>query len=122
MAKVILVVDDSPSVRQVSSLCLTRAGYEVVEACDGMDALVKLSGRRVSLIVCDVNMPKMNGLEFSGAVKQLKDHRFTPIVICTTEGKQALIDQGKALGVKAWMVKPFKPEALLDVVTKLAPL
>ncbi len=122
MAKTILVVDDSPSVRQLSSLALTRAGYEVVEAADGMDALAKLSGTRVSLIVCDVNMPKMNGLELSKQVKQMKDHRFTPIVICTTEGGQSLIDQGKALGVKAWLVKPFRPDALLDVVTKLAPL
>jgi two-component system chemotaxis response regulator CheY len=121
MAKVIMVVDDSASVRQVARIALSNAGFDVVEAADGKDALAKLTGKRVNLFVCDVNMPNMNGLEFSGAVKKLNDYRFTPIVICTTEGKRELIDQGKAVGVKAWLVKPFKPEQLVDTVNKLMP-
>jgi two-component system chemotaxis response regulator CheY len=119
MAKVIMVVDDSASVRQVARIALSNAGFDVVEATDGKDALSKLPGKRVNLFVCDVNMPNMNGLEFSGAVKKLNDYRFTPIIICTTEGKRELMDQGRLLGVKAWLVKPFKPEQLVDTVNKL---
>jgi two-component system chemotaxis response regulator CheY len=121
MAKTVMVVDDSPSVRQISMAALIEAGFEVIEACDGKDALAKLAGRRVNLFVCDVNMPNMNGLEFSGHVKQLKDYRFTPIIICTTEGSKDLIDRGRAVGVKAWMVKPFRPAQLIDTVVKLMP-
>lgn len=121
MAKTILVVDDSPSIRQVARLALSEAGFDVIEAVDGKDALGKLGLKRINLIVCDVNMPNMNGLEFSGAVKAMKDYRFTPIVICTTEGRRDLVEQGRALGVKAWMVKPFKPEQLIETVNKLLP-
>lgn len=124
MKKTILVVDDSASVRQVARLTLVEAGFEVLEAVDGLDALQKLkahTGPRISLILCDVNMPKLDGLTFSGEAKKLQDYRFTPIVICTTEGQQALRDQGKAIGVKAWMVKPFQPPQLLAVIGKLVP-
>lgn len=122
MAKTVMVVDDSASVRLVSTAALKEAGFEVIEACDGQDALAKLGqGPRVNLFVCDVNMPRMDGLEFSGQVKQLKDYRFTPIIICTTEGSRELIDRGRAVGVKAWVVKPFRPAQLVDTVLKLMP-
>lgn len=114
--KKILVVDDSPSIRQQVSLCLTDGGYQTVEATDGQDAIGKTAG--VSMIICDVNMPRMNGIEF---VEKIAGQNF-PIVMLTTEGRPELIDRAKKAGAKGWMVKPFKPEQLLAVVRKLAGL
>jgi two-component system chemotaxis response regulator CheY len=111
--KKILVIDDSPSIRQQLSLCLTGGGYEVVEAQDGLDAMGKRDG--CALALCDVNMPRMNGIEFVEKVGTLP----MPIVMLTTEGKPELIDRAKKAGAKGWMVKPFKPEQLLSVVKKI---
>jgi two-component system chemotaxis response regulator CheY len=121
MSKTVMVIDDSKSTRQFVSLTLTQAGYSVIEACDGVDALKQLEANRVHLMVCDVNMPNMDGLPFVRRVKALPNHKFTPIVMLTTEGAEALIQQGKDAGAKGWMVKPFKPEQLLNIVTRLAP-
>jgi two-component system, chemotaxis family, chemotaxis protein CheY len=121
MAKTVMVIDDSRSTRQLVSLTLTKAGYSVLEASDGVDALRQLEGARVHLMICDVNMPNMDGLTFARRVKELPSHKFTPIVMLTTEGADALIAQGKAAGAKGWMVKPFRTEQLLDVVGRLAP-
>ena len=119
MAKTILVVDDSASLRQVVSIALKGGGYDVIEACDGKDALSKLSGRKVNLIISDVNMPVMNGIEVLKAVKQHPTSKFTPVVMLTTEAGDDLKAQGKAAGAKAWIVKPFQPQTLLDAVSKL---
>ena len=120
MAKTILVVDDSASLRQVVSIALKGGGYDVIEACDGKDALSKLSGRKVNLIISDVNMPVMDGIAFVKEVKQSPTHRFTPIIMLTTESQEAKKQEGQAAGAKAWVVKPFKPEQLVQVVTRLA--
>jgi two-component system chemotaxis response regulator CheY len=122
MAKTVMVIDDSRSTRQLVSLTLTKAGYTVIEACDGVDALKRLETAKVHLMVCDVNMPNMDGLTFARRVKELPLHKFTPIVMLTTEGADELVQQGKAAGAKGWMVKPFKPEQLLAVTSKLVPL
>ncbi|MGE3537621.1 MAG: response regulator [Candidatus Tectimicrobiota bacterium] len=119
MAKTILMVDDSASLRQVVTIALTGAGYEVVEACDGKDALGKLDGRKVHLIISDVNMPNMDGISFVKAVKQLPNYKFTPIIMLTTESQEAKKQEGQAAGAKAWVVKPFKPEQMLMAVSKL---
>ncbi len=119
MAKNILIVDDSASVRQVVSIALTGAGYEVTEACDGSDALTKLDGKKYHLIISDVNMPKMNGIEMVKEVKKLPAYRFVPIIMLTTEGAEDKKQQGKAAGAKAWIVKPFKPEKMLQAVSML---
>jgi len=119
MSKTILIVDDSSSLRQVVNLSLTRAGYEVIEACDGMDALTKLDGRKINLIVSDVNMPRMDGIAFVTQVKQHPRYKFTPVIMLTTEGHDAKKEQGRAAGAKAWIVKPFSPPILLDAVSKL---
>lgn len=119
MAKTILIVDDSSSLRQVVNLALTRAGYEVIEATDGQDALTKLDGRKINLIVSDVNMPRMDGITFVTQVKQNPRYKFTPIIMLTTEGQDAKKEQGRAAGAKAWIVKPFNPPILLDAVSKL---
>jgi two-component system chemotaxis response regulator CheY len=121
MGKTVMVIDDSKSMRQLVSQTLTNAGYSVIEARDGLDALKHLESARVHVMVCDVNMPNMDGLTFVRRVKQLDQHKFTPIVMLTTEGADALIQQGKAAGAKGWMVKPFKPEQLLSIIERLAP-
>ncbi|AZZ97925.1 MULTISPECIES: response regulator [Pseudoalteromonas] len=119
MSKTILVVDDSDSLRQVVNIALTGAGYQVIEACDGKDALSKLNGNKVHLIISDVNMPNMNGIEFVKNVKQLPQYKFTPVIMLTTENQQSMMEEGKKAGAKAWMVKPFKPAQMLQAVSKL---
>jgi two-component system chemotaxis response regulator CheY len=101
-------------------LALTRAGYEVLEAGDGKEALAQLEkAAKVHLIVSDVNMPNMDGIAFVTEVKKHPRHRFTPVVMLTTEGQDAKKEQGRAAGAKAWIVKPFNPPQLLDAVSKL---
>ena len=119
MSKTILIVDDSSSLRTVVNLALKRAGYEVLEAVDGEDGLTKLDGRKINLIVCDVNMPRLNGIEFVTRVKQHPRYKFTPVIMLTTEGQDAKKEQGRAAGAKAWIVKPFNPPVLLDAISKL---
>ncbi len=120
MAKTILIVDDSSSLRTVVKIALVRAGYEVLEAVDGRDGLAQLDkAGRVNLIVSDVNMPNMDGIAFLSQVKQHPRHKFTPVIMLTTEGQDAKKEQGRAAGAKAWIVKPFNPPQLLDAVSKL---
>ena len=119
MAKTIMIVDDSSSVRQVIGITLRGAGYEVIEGCDGVDALKHLDGRKVHLIVSDVNMPNMDGITFVKNVKLLPSYRFTPVIMLTTESADEKKREGQAAGAKAWVVKPFKPEVLLNAVQKL---
>jgi two-component system, chemotaxis family, chemotaxis protein CheY len=119
MAKRILLVDDSASVRQVAGIALRRAGYETIEAENGEAALAKLGGEKLNLIISDVNMPVMNGIEFLKAVKQHPTCKFTPVIMLTTEAGEDMKQQGRAAGAKAWIVKPFQPQTLLDAVSKL---
>ena len=119
MSKTILIVDDSLSLRQLVSMTLKRAGYEVIEACDGKDALSKLGGSKIDLIVSDVNMPNMDGLTFLKELKQRKEYRFTPVIMLTTESAEDKMKEGQQSGARAWMVKPFKPEQMLAAVNKL---
>ncbi|HJV89194.1 MAG TPA: response regulator [Holophagaceae bacterium] len=119
MAKTILIIDDSTSLRQVVNITLTNAGYEVVEACDGKDALTKLDGRKIHLMICDVNMPNMDGITFLKEAKQDARYKFTPIIMLTTEAGEDKKKEGQAAGAKAWVVKPFRPEQMLAAVSKL---
>lgn len=119
MAKTIMIVDDSASLRQVVSISLRGAGYDVIECSDGTDALRKLTGQKVHLIISDVNMPNMDGISLVKAVKLLPAYKFTPIVMLTTESQDAKKREGQAAGAKAWMLKPFNPPQLLSVVQKL---
>ncbi|NTV10161.1 MAG: response regulator [Zoogloea sp.] len=119
MAKTIMIVDDSASLRQVVGIALKGAGYEVVEACDGRDALAKLDGRKLHLIISDVNMPNMDGIAFVKAAKALPAYRFTPVIMLTTEAGEAKKQMGQAAGAKAWVVKPFQPSQMLAAVSKL---
>jgi two-component system chemotaxis response regulator CheY len=119
MAKTIMIVDDSASIRQVVSMVLKGAGYDVLEGCDGRDALTKLDGRRVHLIISDVNMPNMDGISFVKSVKQMPAYKFTPIIMLTTESQEAKKKEGQAAGAKAWLVKPFNQAQMLGAVEKL---
>jgi two-component system chemotaxis response regulator CheY len=121
MAKTIMVIDDSSSFRVVVKLALQKAGYTVVEAVDGQDAVEKLDASKPNLIVCDVNMPRMSGLEFARHVKGNATHRFTPMIMLTTESQEAKKAEGKAAGVRAWITKPFQPSQLVDAVSRLCP-
>lgn len=119
MSKTILVVDDSASIRQVVGIALRGAGYSVLEACDGKDALNKMTGQKINLIISDVNMPNMDGISFLKAVKQHPNYKFTPVIMLTTEAGQDKMAEGRAAGAKAWVVKPFQPPQMLDAVAKL---
>ncbi|WP_133717066.1 response regulator [Methylocaldum gracile] len=119
MAKTILIVDDSASLRQVVGIALKGAGYDVIEARDGQDALTKLNGQRIHLIISDVNMPNMDGISFVREAKQLPAYKFTPVIMLTTESQESKMAEGKAAGAKAWVVKPFQPAQMLDAVSKL---
>lgn len=120
MAKTVLIVDDSSSLRTVVRIALTRAGYEVLEAADGLLALKVLDqAAKVHLIVSDVNMPNLDGIGFLTRVKQHPRHRFVPVVMLTTEGEEEAKNRGRAAGAKAWIVKPFNPPQLLDAVSRL---
>lgn len=119
MPKTIMIVDDSASMRNLLSTTLKSAGYEVFEGCDGVDAISKLTGQKVHLIVTDLNMPNMDGLTFLTEVKKLPAFQFTPIIMLTTEISEAKKEKAKVAGAKAWVVKPFQPEQLLNAVSKL---
>lgn len=119
MAKTILLVDDSASVRKVAGIALTSAGYAVLEACNGQEALGKLNGEKIHLIISDVNMPVMDGISFLKQVKQHPSYRFTPVIMLTTEAGEDKKQEGRAAGAKAWIIKPFQPQNMLDAVSKL---
>lgn len=117
--KRIMSVDDSPSLRQMVALTLEGAGYEVVEASDGRDAVTKLKGREFHLFLTDLNMPGMDGIELTRKLRAMPEYRFVPIVLLTTESQPEKKMQGKAAGATGWIVKPFKPADLLATIRKV---
>jgi two-component system chemotaxis response regulator CheY len=119
MAKRILLVDDSASVRTVAGIALRGAGYDVVEACNGQEGLTRLNGERIHLIISDVNMPVLDGIGFLKEVKKHPSYKFTPVIMLTTEAGEDKKQEGRAAGAKAWITKPFQPQVMLDAVAKL---
>ncbi|MDF0606165.1 response regulator [Neisseriaceae bacterium TC5R-5] len=119
MAKTILIVDDSTSLRQVVRMTLASAGYDVLEAGNGQEALKVLDGRKIHLIVSDVNMPLMDGITLLRNIKAHPNYKFTPVIMLTTESAEEKKREGKEAGAKAWVVKPFQPPVLLTAVSKL---
>ena len=119
MAKTVMIVDDSASLRQVVGIALRGAGYEVIEGCDGKDALSKLTGQKVHLVISDVNMPNMDGITFVKNLKQMSAYKFTPVIMLSTESQEGKKQEGQAAGAKAWVVKPFQPAQMLAAVAKL---
>ncbi|MBF0158629.1 MAG: response regulator [Magnetococcales bacterium] len=119
MSKTIMTVDDSSSVRQMVGLTLKGAGYTVVEGVDGKDALEKLKASPVDMVVTDLNMPNMDGITLIKSLRALPNYKFIPIVMLTTESQATRKAEGKEAGATGWIVKPFKPQQLLDVVKKV---
>ena len=119
MGKNILIVDDSASIRQVVKINLSTAGHSVVEAVDGQDALTKVQAQKPDLIISDINMPNMDGLTFVRKLKENPDYKFIPIIMLTTESQEEKKMEGMSIGVKAWLVKPFKPDQLMTAVSRL---
>ena len=115
----ILTVDDSASVRQMVSFTLRKVGYDVVEAVDGKDGLSKASSDRFDLIVTDLNMPNMDGIQLITAARKLPGYSFTPILMLTTESQAEKKAEGRKAGATGWIVKPFNADQLISVVQKL---
>ncbi len=119
MAKTVLTVDDSASIRQMVSFTLKSAGYEVVEAVDGIDGLEKAKGKSFNLVLTDQNMPRMDGLTLIKTLRGMPTYRAVPILMLTTESSDTMKSQGRAAGATGWLVKPFDPQKLIEVVKKV---
>ena len=119
MAKKVLIVDDSSSVRTVARMALRERGYEVLEAANGKEALEKLDSERCHLVISDVNMPTMDGITLLKEIKRHPNYKFTPVIMLTTEAGEDKKQEGRAAGAKAWITKPFQPQLLVDAVAKL---
>ena len=115
----ILAVDDSPSMRQMVSIALAGAGYEVEQACDGVEALALAQRSRFDLVITDVNMPNMDGITLVRELRGKANYKFVPLLVLTTEATQERKQQGKAAGATGWLVKPFNPERLLATIAKV---
>lgn len=121
MPRTALIVDDSTSMRQMVAFTLRRGGFDVIEGENGQDGLDKLKGKRVEIIITDLNMPVMDGMAFIQNVRSWPEFKFTPVLMLTTESQAAKKDQGKAAGATGWIVKPFDPDKLLAAVAKVLP-
>ncbi len=119
MSKVIMTADDSASIRQMVGFTLKQADYEVVEAVDGRDAVEKFNAGNVNMLITDLNMPNMDGLELIRNTRANPKYKFMPIVMLTTESQDSKKQEGKKAGATGWIVKPFKPEQLVAVVKKV---
>jgi two-component system chemotaxis response regulator CheY len=119
MEKTVLAVDDSVSMRQMVTFTLQRAGYQVIQAGDGVEALAKAKVRPVNLVLTDQNMPKMDGLTLIASLRRLQEYRGTPILVLTTESSDEMKAKGRAAGATGWLVKPFDPKRLVEVVRKV---
>jgi two-component system chemotaxis response regulator CheY len=119
MGHCILTVDDSSTMRQMIGFTLKGAHFDVLEAGDGVEALEVAKGKKLSLIITDVNMPRMDGITLVQKLRALPEFKFTPILVLTTESDASMKQKGKDAGATGWIVKPFSPEKLLDVVNKV---
>ncbi len=118
MAKTLLVVDDSASMRQLVSFAITDAGYDVLVAENGRDALGKLNATKVDMVITDLNMPEMDGIELIKQLRSMPDYRFAPILMLTTEAQEEKKQEGKQAGASGWIVKPFTSQQLINVMKK----
>jgi len=118
MAKTFLVVDDSASMRQLIAFAVQGAGFEALVADSAQGALGKLADATIDMVITDLNMPDMDGIELIKRLRGMPDHRFTPIIMLTTESQEEKMQAGKAAGASGWIIKPFSPEQLINVVRK----
>ena len=118
MPKTVLIVDDSASMRQLIAFTIKDAGYDVLLAENGRDALEKMSPVKIDMVITDLNMPEMDGITFIRELRGKADYQFVPIIMLTTEAQEAKKQEGRAAGASGWIVKPFSPSQLMDVVKK----
>jgi two-component system chemotaxis response regulator CheY len=121
MSKTALVVDDAASIRQMVAYTLSQAGFEVLEAANGKEALERLEGKRADLVITDLHMPVMDGITLIRELRARQATRFTPVLLLTTESQAQKKQEGKAAGATGWIVKPFHPEKLIEVVGRVLP-
>lgn len=119
MPKQILIADDSESIREILSFSLSNAGYQVLVATDGLDALKYFDGRSIDLLLTDYHMPNMNGLELTVKVRQIENYKFIPILVLTTEKQVEIMREAKDSGATGWLLKPFNTEKLLQTLRKV---
>ena len=119
MSKAVLAIDDSPSIRQMVAFTLKNAGYDVVEANDGMDGLAKAKAQGFNLVLTDQNMPRMDGISLTKKLREHPKFKGTPILILTTESSDQMKQAGRAAGATGWLVKPFDPVKLIEVIGKV---
>jgi two-component system, chemotaxis family, chemotaxis protein CheY len=119
VSKSVLVVDDSASMRQMVTFTLKEAGFDIVEGSNGQEALARVQGKSVSLVLTDLNMPVMDGMTLIRELRAKPEFKFTPILMLTTESQQEKKLEGKAAGATGWIVKPFQPDQLLQVISKV---
>jgi two-component system chemotaxis response regulator CheY len=119
MPRTILVVDDSATLRQQARIFLASQGFQVLEAADGAQGLDRARSEPIDLLLVDVNMPVMNGIDMIAELRKLPRHARTPVFVLTTESSTGAVQRGKAAGATAWLVKPFKPETLLAAIKKV---
>ncbi len=118
MKRTVLIVDDAPSMRKLISLTLTRGGYEAIEAAGGAEAMEKIVDIDVDMVITDLNMPDMDGIELIKKLRSLHEFRFKPIVMLTTESQKQMIEKGRKAGANGWIIKPFRTEQLVEIVKK----
>lgn len=121
MSKTILIVDDSPSMRGMVSATLAGAGFSVIEGANGQEGLDRLQGKKVELIITDLNMPIMDGIQFITKVRAQREHKFTPILMLTTESQDTKKQAAKAAGATGWLTKPFNAQQVLQTIAKVLP-
>lgn len=121
MSKTILTVDDAATIRKMVSFTLKAIGHEIIEAADGTEALAKMQTRSVDLVITDINMPNMNGIELTRRLRALPGYRKTPILLLTTESDPERKAEGRAAGATGWIVKPFNQQQLVAIVAKVLP-
>jgi two-component system chemotaxis response regulator CheY len=119
VAKTALIVDDSTSMRQMVSFTMKEAGFDVLEGINGQDALKRVEGRRVDVVVTDLNMPVMDGITLIRQLRSNPLYKFTPILMLTTESQDSKKQEGRAAGATGWVIKPFNPQQLLGVIAKV---
>ena len=118
MSRTFLIVDDSASMRQLIAFTIKDAGYNVLLAENGRDALEKITRAKIDMVITDLNMPEMDGITFIRELREKADYKFVPIIMLTTESQEAKKQEGRAAGASGWIVKPFSPSQLMDVVKK----
>ena len=121
MPRTILVVDDSVTIRQMVCFTLSEAGFSLIQAGDGQEALERLAGQHVDLIITDLNMPRLDGIGLIRAVRSRPASKCTPVLMLTTESQESKRQEGRAAGATGWIVKPFQPQKLVQVVHKVLP-